>query len=144
VFRNDRVTNEPIDDDSQKIQTTAISTMTDHARLVDALADSAESLLAGLVVKPEIISRMRFELEEAHSQFRSDLVSGLSPTSPRFLTGLTTLASLYRRLYLGSVLPNESQKKTLARQILQFFMYFQYAIDLDPPAIGINDDFLRV
>jgi hypothetical protein len=59
------------------------------------------------------------------------------PFQRRLLADLAALASLCRRLYLGSACTDERRKKT----VLQFFIYFGYPIDLDPPVFGVDDDF---
>jgi hypothetical protein len=108
--------------------------------LLSALTEAAEQLVAHLYLKPAPLSRVRQDLGDAIQLVSDDFTQGVLRSSPRLVSHLSTLAALCRRIYLGC--DTDSIRQFALPRILQFFVCFEFPIDLDDPAVGVDDSFI--
>jgi hypothetical protein len=109
-------------------------------RLCDQLLEAADFLFVGVSVKPEVVDSLRDDARKRISLILDYLNRQLAPRSPLFARELAALASLCMRLYRGT---DSFPPPKVALWILDFFVYFQYPIDLDNPEPDIDESFLE-
>jgi hypothetical protein len=118
--------------------------MTHAVRLLERLSGATDALLLEIHLKPESISRLRLELQEACSCLLEDLTDDISSDSLQFARHLATMASLCKRLYFGAVDLPYKRKEALGVRILQFFVHFRYPLDLTGPPTSNSPSLLAI
>jgi hypothetical protein len=108
--------------------------------LLSALTEATEQLVAHLYLKPAPLARVRQDMGDAAKLVADDFAQGVSRSSPRLIFHLSTLTGLCRRAYLGC--DADPIRQFALPKIFQFFVCFEFPIDLDEPAVGVDDSFI--